>query len=255
MIYGNILDGFKYTLSKYLIESLSDPGHCYVILLTSFLGGLMTLMEKSGGMKGFTIWTAYYATTPNIAQLTCYMIGIFIFFDDYSNILLAGQTMKPLFDTMHISREKLAFIISVMGPNVVILSPISSWIGFEINLLQPEINRIIQYNGGTIDNINIETSGIGIFFQSLQYQYYSIYMIIQVLFIVLLRHDFGWMLYAERKVAIFERKDGGDGKGTAKSGDNGGNDPFQPKDHTPSRAYNMFIPIAILVSILYIFIL
>jgi Na+/H+ antiporter NhaC len=244
LIAGNISDGFKETFATYIIDALSTPGHCYVILLTTFLAGLMALMEKSGGMKGFTVLCSSYATNPNLAQLTCYAMGILLFFDDYPNILLSGQTLRPLFDAMHISREKLAFIISVMGPSVVILSPISSWIGFEINLIQPQLDRIMRHTG-TMD-IGIETSAFGVFLHSIQYQYYSIYMIVQVLFVVLLRHDFGWMLYAERKVAIFERTDGGIGKGKAKSG---GNDPAcQPNENVPSRAYNMFVPIAILVG-------
>lgn len=246
MIYGNLRDGFKETMATYLIGAMSDPGHCFVILFTSFLAGFMTLMEKSGGMKGFTLWCQSFATTPNLAQLTCFLIGILIFFDDYSNVLLAGQTMKPLFDSMHISREKLAFIICVMAPCVVILSPISSWIGFEINLMEPEIARIIK-QVGNIDDVTIQTSGMGVFFRSIQYQYYPIYMICMTFFVVLLRHDCGWMLHAERRVAIFEKTDGGEGRGQ-KSG--GGNDAaIQPAEHTPARAYNMYIPIILLVAL------
>jgi Na+/H+ antiporter NhaC len=241
---GNLVDGFKNTFSEYLIASLSDTGHCYIILFLLFLSGLIRLMEKSGGMLGFTKLCSSFVTNQRTAQLTCFVIGVLLFFDDSISTLLAGQTMKPIFDTMMLSREKLSFIIDATALPVVSLSPISSWIGFEIAVIQPELDRIIQIMG--TDDIGIKTSGLGVFIQSIQYQYYSFYMIAWVLLLIVLRRDFGPMLYAERKVTIYERTDGGDGKETAsdKMDDNSDD---QPNKGAPLRAYNMLIPLAILV--------
>jgi Na+/H+ antiporter NhaC len=69
------------------------------------------MMEKSGGMIGFTNAIGKYATTPRAGQMATYAIGILVFFDDYANTLLAGQTMRPLTDLLFISREKLSFVV------------------------------------------------------------------------------------------------------------------------------------------------
>lgn len=99
------------SLDVYVINALSDTGHCYVMLFSLMLAGLVGLMEKAGGMHGFTKLCGSYAKTPRAGQFACFGIGCLIFFDDYANLLLAGQTMKPLFDQLMISREKLAFVV------------------------------------------------------------------------------------------------------------------------------------------------
>ncbi|MEZ4929337.1 MAG: hypothetical protein R2777_04925 [Chitinophagales bacterium] len=38
-------------------------------------------------------------------------MGCLIFFDDYANTLVVGNTMRPLTDKFKISREKLAYIV------------------------------------------------------------------------------------------------------------------------------------------------
>ena len=85
------------------------------------------MLEKSGGMYGFTRDVGYFATAARSGQFCCFAIGVFIFFDDYANILLAGETMRPLMDTLMVSREKLAFIVDATAAPIASISPISSW--------------------------------------------------------------------------------------------------------------------------------
>jgi Na+/H+ antiporter NhaC len=119
-------------------------------------------------LLGFTIDAAKIATTARLGQLACFMVGLFIFFDDYANVLLVGETMRPLTDTLFISREKLAFIVDATSAPVASLSPISSWVGFEVGLIQDEIDRIISILG--TDDIGIKTTGFGVFLQSIKYR-------------------------------------------------------------------------------------
>ncbi len=65
---------------------------------------------------------------------------------------------------------------------------------------------------------------------------------------IFFRVEYGPMLIAERKVRIYERLDGGDGKGKATTSDD--HKANQPKPGTPLYAYNMLLPIALLVRTL-----
>jgi Na+/H+ antiporter NhaC len=134
------------------------------------------MMEKSGGMIGFTQAIAKYATTSKAGQWATFLIGCIVFFDDYANTLLAGETMRPLTDLLMVSREKLSFIVDATAAPIASISPISSWVGFEVGLIQTEIDRIVKLYG--IDNVTIETSGLAVFLQSIKYRYYPIFMII-----------------------------------------------------------------------------
>ena len=162
------------------------------------------MMEKSGGMLGFTkvrthhffsvvnnnarislvdpqadsyyshFFTkqpqdiAKYATTSRSGQACAFAVGCFVFFDDYANVLLAGETMRPLLDSLCVSREKLAFIVDATAAPVASISPVSSWVGFEIGLIE-EVARIIEQEG--TDDLRIKTSGMAIFLQSIKYRY------------------------------------------------------------------------------------
>jgi Na+/H+ antiporter NhaC len=245
IVAGNIKDGFKDSLAVYLVGALFDKDHASVVLFTLFLSGMVGMLEKSGGMLGFTKFISQYAKTPRGAQFAVYFTGCMIFFDDYANCLLAGETMQPLTDLLMVSREKLAFIVDATAAPVASISPVSSWVGFEVDLIQTEIDRIIDIVG--IDNITITTSGLGAFLQSIKYRYYPIFMIVLMFCTIGFKRDYGPMLIAERKVTIYQRTDGGDGKGKQSyTEDHKAN---QPEKGTPLFAYNMLIPIAVLVCI------
>ena len=216
---------------------------CVFSLFTLFLSGLVGMMEKSGGMAGFTRDVQKYARSPRTGQFTCFGIGVFVFFDDYANVLLAGQTMRPLLDMLCVSREKLAFIVDATAAPVASISPISSWVGFEVQLIQEQIDIIVEEVGS--ENLTIKDSGFAVFLQSIKYRYYPIFMIVLMIFLIWSQRDFGTMLVAERKTEVYQQTDGGAGKGLAST--SGMEKHNQPSEETPKRSWNMIVPVLILV--------
>lgn len=248
MVAGNINEGFKSTLSEYILGALADSDHGYVYLFTLFLSGLVGMMEKSGGMIGFTQAIAKYAKSSRAGQFATFAIGICVFFDDYANTLLAGETMRPLTDLLFVSREKLAFIVDATAAPVASLTPISSWVGFEVGLIGDEIDKLTKIYGE--ENLTIETSPLAVFLQSIKYRYYPIFMLILIPLLIFAQRDFGPMLIAERKTQVYQRIDGGDGKGPS-SKNEGDKKENQPRPDQPKRAWNMAIPIVLLVFFIF----
>jgi Na+/H+ antiporter NhaC len=247
MVTGNLIDGFKSSLDTYLLNAVADVGHVYVILFTLFLSGMVGMMQRSGGMNGFTKDVAKIATTPRLGQAACFTVGCFIFFDDYANVLLAGETMRPLLDVLFISREKLAFIVDATAAPVASISPISSWVGFEVGLIQEQVDRIVALEGTS--DLSIKTSGFGIFLQSIKYRYYPIFMIFFIIFLIYSGRDFGPMLVAERKTRVYKRNDGGDGRG--KTTDLEGKGENNPREDTPEAAWNLVMPVFLLIFFIF----
>jgi Na+/H+ antiporter NhaC len=243
MVAGNIKDGFKSTLDTYLLNAISDVGHVYVVLFTLFLSGMVGMMQRSGGMSGFTKDVATIATSPRLGQFACFAVGCFIFFDDYANVLLAGETMRPLLDMLFISREKLAFIVDATAAPIASISPVSSWVGFEVGLIQEQIDRIVALEGTS--DLSIKTSGFGVFLQSIKYRYYPIFMIVLIIFLIYTGRDFGPMLVAERKTRVYKRTDGGEGKGKASELEGKGEN--NPRKDTPEASWNLVIPVFLLI--------
>jgi Na+/H+ antiporter NhaC len=167
-----------------------------------------------------------------------------VFFDDYANCLLAGKSLRPLLDTLFVSREKLAFLVDATAAPIASISPVSSWVGFEIGLIQTEIDRIIELQG--TDDIGIKTTGFAVFLQSIKYRYYPIFMLILMMALIFSQRDVGSMLIAERKTRVYKRVDGGD-NATDKHDEGEFFEANQPKKDTPLGSWNMIVPILLLV--------
>jgi Na+/H+ antiporter NhaC len=187
---------FFYVIDHYIIDSLAgDDGwdHVSIAVFTLLLGGLVGIVSRSGGAKGIVNSLAKYATTPIRGQFATWLMGIFIFFDDYTNTLIVGNTMRPMTDRLKISREKLSYLVDSTAAPVACVAVVTSWIGFEISLLKDAFESV-----GMLDRNPFTT-----FLLSIPYSYYPILTLFFVLLVATLGRDYGPMLKAERR-ARFE---------------------------------------------------
>jgi len=242
---GSMTKGFLRTLEVYFVDSLGNGGHAFVYLFTFFLAGLIAIIERSGGLAGFAQTVSRFAKSSFSGQLACYFSGVLIFFDDYANSLVVGTTMRPTLDALMVSREKLAFIVDATAAPIASLVPLSSWIGYEISLINDEIEKIIAQNG---ENLTISTSGFTVFLESVKYRYYSIFMLIFVFLNVVLKREFGSMLIAERKVVVYGRTDGGEG---GSEGSKKIKSDSSPKSDTPAKLWNFILPVLLLIFFIF----
>lgn len=245
IVSGNLKEGFKASIERYILEAIADVDHAYVYLFTFFLSGLVAMMEKSGGMIGFTTAISKYAKTARAGQAAAFLVGILVFFDDYANTLLVGQTMRPLIDSLHISREKLSFYTDATAAPVASISPVSSWVGFEIGLIQEQIDIIVERAGDS--PVFIKTSGFAVFLQSIRYRYYPIFMLVLIMLQIYFQRDFVTMLVAERKTVVYKLTNGGEASTSGAGGGMGSEN--EPRKDQPLKPWNMFVPIFLLVSL------
>jgi Na+/H+ antiporter NhaC len=128
-----------------------------------------------------------------------------------------------------------------------LLDSISSWIGFEVGLLNVELDKIVNYVDENGLELTIKDSGFAIFLQSIKYRYYPIFLLVLMMWLIFSQRDFGPMLLAERQVRIYDRTDGGPNKG--KTGDIESSGMNQPREDQPLLAVNMLVPVLILVGL------
>ena len=159
MVAGTLVGGFRDMLEIYLLDALADKDHGYVFLFILFLAGLVGLIEKSGGLSGVTHALKKFVNTSRTAQGASFFTGIIIFFDDDANTLVAGASIRPLTDMCIVSREKLAFIVDDTAAPIASIVPISSWVGFEISLIQAELDKILKFDSDP----EIATTGFAVF--------------------------------------------------------------------------------------------
>lgn len=170
----------------YIISAITDSGHAMVIIFSLFIGGMVAVISRNGGMAGIVQKLSRYANSSRNASLITWLLGIAIFFDDYANTLIVGNTMRPVTDRFRISREKLAYIVDSTAAPVAAIAFVTTWIGAELGYIQEVLPRL-----------GITQSSYSIFFHSLQYAFYPVLTLLFILFLVLLNRDYGPMRKAE----------------------------------------------------------
>ncbi len=212
----------------YIINSVNDSGHISIIVFSMLIGAMVTLISRNGGMQGIVNILSRYANTARSGQLVTWFLGVLIFFDDYANTLVVGNTMRPVTDRLKVSREKLAYIVDSTAAPVASVAMITTWIGIELSYIQ---SATVQ--------IGVEESPYSIFLNSLPSRFYPFFMLAFMLFIIYKGRDFGPMLKAEKAARNSQSKDD---KITSKN-----ENELEIAAHITPKWYNAAIPILIVI--------
>ena len=232
---GGILAALLDVIGVYVVDALSDPDHVAIIVFTLMIGGMVGIVRKNGGTDGIVNLVTTWASTRRRGQIATSGLGIAIFFDDYTNTLVVGNTMRPITDRLRVSREKLAYLVDSTAAPVATVALVTTWIGFQVGLIQ-----------NALADTGIEASGYSVFLQSLRYAFYPVLAVLFVFAVAISGRDFGPMLRAERRAHEHGE--------VLKEGSNlGGSDALDdgvaPPDGVPRRVINAVLPIVTLIGV------
>ena len=234
--FVGIFTGFFRVIDTYIIGALNDGGHLSVIVFSTIIGGIVALISKNGGMQGIVNSIAKFANNARNGQLATWLLGIAIFFDDYANTLVVGNTMRAVTDKLKVSREKLAYIVDSTAAPVSAIAFVTTWIGAELGYISSGLENI---NGDE----EVITEGVySIFLNSLAYSFYPILTLIFIFYLVWREKEFGAMYKAEKRARSGEIVNE-----EVNSGDLTELEDVAPVQGIKYRAYNAIIPIAIIV--------
>ncbi|MEC9488000.1 MAG: Na+/H+ antiporter NhaC family protein [Halanaerobium sp.] len=227
----NPLTGFLRTLDTYVVQSLADSWNAAVLLFLLSLGGMVGIISRMGASRALADYVAERANSTTRAQLATWLLGILVFFDDYANSLIVGNTMRSITDRLQISREKLSYIVDSTAAPITSMALISTWVGYEMGLIQK-----------AFDQLGMEGNIYSVFLQTIPFRFYSIFAILMVLWLIISRRDFGPMLRAERR-ARTEGKVNADGARPLVSEDLDRMAGEMDSDEVNLRWYHAFIPV------------
>ncbi|WP_052701947.1 Na+/H+ antiporter NhaC family protein [Marinomonas sp. S3726] len=118
------------------IQVLSDGITAWIITITFLVGGLIALINYSGGTFAFSNWVSKYAKNRSQTLIASWIMGLVIFVDDYLNALAVSSSMKKLSDKYKVSRQMLAYVVDSTAAPMCVLVPISTWAIFLIGLFE-----------------------------------------------------------------------------------------------------------------------
>ncbi|MCC9165270.1 Na+/H+ antiporter NhaC family protein [Pontibacter harenae] len=236
VIYGlsfkSVFTGLLAVGDTYLLHALTDADHVSVIIFSMLIGGMVAIISKNGGMAGVVNLLSRYARSAKSSQVVTWFLGVAIFFDDYANTLIVGNTMRPVTDQYRISREKLAYLVDSTAAPVAAIAFVTTWVGAELGYIKDAASTL-----------GIEEGAYSLFFHSLEYAYYPILTLIFMLMLILMNRDYGLMHKAE----VRARTTGAvsavrlDRKGEEKQQQEMAE--FEPVDPNRTRAVNALLPV------------
>ncbi|TWT66770.1 Malate-2H(+)/Na(+)-lactate antiporter [Posidoniimonas polymericola] len=192
---GAPLPAVYHFFETHLWSTLIDPGKLRVLCFTLLMGAMIGVLNAGGGMRGLVELLTPLINSTRRCEVVTWFLGLVVFFDDYTNTLLLGNTMRATFDRLKLSREKLAYIVDSTAAPVACLAPFSVWVLFELECIQDGINNIDP-------SIAARPAAMDLFIACLPYRFYVILALALVLLVALLRRDIGPMVKAERHARL-----------------------------------------------------
>ncbi len=230
----NPLVGLWVFVKTYIYEqALRDDFRIEIIGFVVGLVALIGIISKGGGVQGMMKMIMRIVKSGRSAQMATYLMGLVIFFDDYANTILVGNTMRPLTDKLKIAREKLAYIVDSTAAPVAGLSLLSTWIAYEVSQFAPKLVEV-----GITENPYV------IFARTIPYRFYSIFTLVFILFGIIMRREFGPMLTAARRA-----KTGALSRPGARPMVSDAMTRVRAKEGVPHRWWNGLIPLLTVIAV------
>ena len=235
------------TVDTFVVPALADDsGQTQIVVFSLLLGGMVGIIARNGGTLGIVEAVSPVATSPRRGKLATWLAGLTIFFDDYANTLIVGTTMRPITDRLRISREKLAYLVDSTAAPVAAIVPISTWVGYEISLIDQGLQLAAEQNAATNPELAASlasSSAFTVFLTTIPYLFYPLLALVFVGLVCFTNRDLGEMATAERRAAR--------GKGLTRPGSMPVTDTtdslLQPADGVPRRWWNAALPVITVV--------
>ena len=180
----NPLIGLRDTLEA-AIDIFKDSSNSNVIIFSMMVGALIIMMQHSGGVPGFIRWVSQKGLVENrrSAGLLLWIIGVMIFIESNMINLVIGSIGRPIFDKFKVPREKLAYLAHSTSCPVCVMIPFNGW-------------------GAVLTGLLLAQQVENPFFMVLKAvttNFYAMFTILLVLFIIITQKDFGPMAKAEKR--------------------------------------------------------
>lgn len=231
---GNPVAGLR-ELGDQLVAVFASPGNTMIVLFCLLVGGLIALVQASGGVAGFVAWAQRrgWGRTRRGAEVLAWAVGMVIFVESNITSLTVGAVSRPLFDKLQLAREKVAFYCDATSAPVCMSLPLNAWGAYVLGLL------VAQGTGAS--------EAVGLLVTGVVFNFFAWFAIGFALLLALTGWGFGPMRRAERRAArtgALTRP----GSRPMISEEVAG---IKPAADVPHRAYNLLVPLSVMIGMIF----
>ena len=192
--FSGIFSSFFSSLSDFIVPGVANPDRMSIVVFSILIGGMVGIITDNGGTRGIIRAITKFVRTKVQGQMVTALMGFIVFFDDYANTMVVGNTMRPLTDKLRISRAKLAYLVDATAAPVATVALVSTWIGAMVGFIATAENEMAHFN----------EAAYSVFINSLPYNFYAFFTILFVVIIAYSGRDFGSML--KTRIDLYKAK-------------------------------------------------
>lgn len=159
---GYTFSGFFEQIYQYIKVSFTDPERLLIVLFIVLIGGLLEVIQLSGGYDRFAASLSRKLNTSRKSRLSTWGLSMMLFFDDYANVLISGASMREINLRNKVTPAMLAYIVDVVAVMASIMI-ISTWASYEGSVMA---------DAGK--SIGVEKSISLFFLESMPYHMYTV---------------------------------------------------------------------------------
>lgn len=212
------------------IHTFESSGNTITLISFLLIGALIYLIEKSGGVEGFTevmLKKRALIKTKRGASIFTWLLGIIIFTSGSLSCMVTGSVSRPFNDALKVPHEKSAFIVHATSTPWCVLFPLSGWLAALAGYLT---------SGGVPEN-----EAISVLLRSIPLNFYCILAVFGTLAVSLFGINIGPMRKAEERADKTGALDN-PGRGGALT-----EEAMSPSKAKP-RVLNMLLPMGVLIA-------
>ena len=226
---GAPLTGLNDTFYSF-IHTFESSGNTITLISFLLIGALIYLIEKSGGVEGFTevmLKKRALIKTKRGANIFTWLLGIIIFTSGSLSCMVTGSVSRPFNDALKVPHEKSAFIVHATSTPWCVLFPLSGWLAALAGYLT---------SGGVPEN-----EAISVLLRSIPLNFYCILAVFGTLAVSLFGINIGPMRKAEERADKTGALDNPGRGGTLTE------EMMFPSKAKP-RVLNMLLPMGVLIA-------
>ena len=226
---GAPLTGLNDTFYSF-IHTFESSGNTITLISFLLIGALIYLIEKSGGVEGFTevmLKKRALIKTKRGASIFTWLLGIIIFTSGSLSCMVTGSVSRPFNDALKVPHEKSAFIVHATSTPWCVLFPLSGWLAALAGYLT---------SGGVPEN-----EAISVLLRSIPLNFYCILAVFGTLAVSLFGINIGPMRKAEERADKTGALDNPGRSGTLTE------ETMSPSKAKP-RVLNMLLPMGVLIA-------
>lgn len=212
------------------IHTFESSGNTITLISFLLIGALIYLIEKSGGVEGFTevmLKKRALIKTKRGANIFTWLLGIIIFTSGSLSCMVTGSVSRPFNDALKVPHEKSAFIVHATSTPWCVLFPLSGWLAALAGYLT---------SGGVPEN-----EAISVLLRSIPLNFYCILAVFGTLAVSLFGINIRPMRKAEERAEKTGALDNPGRGGTLTE------EMMSPSKAKP-RVLNMLLPMGVLIA-------